>query len=68
MCANIQHVVKRTPVFILAGGYGTRISEETDFRTKPMVEIGEIPIILHIMRWYYGHGFNDFIICAGCKA
>lgn len=56
------------PVFILAGGLGTRISEETSLRPKPMIEIGEIPIILHIMRWYYKFGFSDFVICAGYKS
>jgi glucose-1-phosphate cytidylyltransferase len=56
------------PVFILAGGLGTRISEETHARPKPMIEIGNIPILLHIMRHYYGFGFNDFVICAGYKS
>lgn len=56
------------PVFVLAGGQGTRLSEETQLRPKPMVEIGEIPILVHIMRWYYGHGFRDFVICAGYRS
>ncbi len=56
------------PVLILAGGFGTRISEESSFKPKPMIEIGGIPILLHIMRHYYAHGFNDFVICAGYKA
>lgn len=56
------------PVFILAGGTGTRLSEETSIKPKPMVEIGGIPILVHIMRWYYSFGFNDFIICAGYKS
>lgn len=56
------------PVFILAGGLGTRLSEETHLKPKPMVEIGSDPILLHIMRWYYSHGFNDFVICAGYRA
>jgi glucose-1-phosphate cytidylyltransferase len=56
------------PVFILAGGLGTRLSEETSLKPKPMVEIGEIPILVHIMRWYYSFGFNDFVICAGYKS
>jgi glucose-1-phosphate cytidylyltransferase len=47
---------------------GTRLSEETQLRPKPMVEIGGIPILLHIMRFYYSHGFNDFVICAGYRA
>ncbi len=56
------------PVLILAGGYGTRISEESQFKPKPMIEIGGIPILVHIMRHYYAHGFNDFVICGGYKA
>ncbi len=54
-------------VVILAGGFGTRISEESQFKPKPMVELGGMPIILHIMKLYSAHGFNDFIICAGYK-
>jgi len=52
---------------ILAGGYGTRISEETAVRPKPMVEIGGHPILWHIMKIYSHHGINDFIICLGYK-
>ena len=52
---------------ILAGGYGTRISEESAVRPKPMVEIGEKPILWHIMKIYSAHGINDFIICCGYK-
>jgi len=54
-------------VVILAGGYGTRLSEETGVRPKPMVEIGEKPILWHIMRIYSAYGVNDFIICCGYK-
>lgn len=54
-------------VVILAGGLGTRLSEETMVRPKPMVEIGPEPIIWHIMKIYYHFGFDDFIICAGYK-
>lgn len=54
-------------VVILAGGRGTRISEESQYRPKPMVEIGGMPIIWHIMKLYSHYGFNDFIICAGYK-
>ena len=54
-------------VVIFAGGLGTRISEETDTRPKPMVEIGGKPIIWHIMKIYSHFGFNDFIICLGYK-
>lgn len=55
-------------VVILAGGYGTRISEESHLRPKPMVEIGERPILWHIMKIYSHYGFNDFIVCCGYKA
>ncbi len=54
-------------VVILAGGYGTRISEETTVKPKPMVEIGDKPILWHIMKIYAAHGINDFIICLGYK-
>lgn len=54
-------------VLILAGGFGTRISEESHLKPKPMIEIGEKPILWHIMKTYSHHGFNDFIILAGYK-
>jgi len=54
-------------VVILAGGFGTRISEESYLRPKPMIEIGEKPILWHIMKLYSYYGYNDFIICAGYK-
>lgn len=54
-------------VVILAGGFGTRISEESHLRPKPMIEIGEQPILWHIMKIYSHYGFNEFIICAGYK-
>ncbi len=54
-------------VLILAGGYGTRISEETGIRPKPMVEIGEKPILWHIMKHYSSHGYNEFVILCGYK-
>ena len=54
-------------VVILAGGYGTRISEESYLKPKPMVEIGDKPILWHIMKIYSHYGFNDFIICLGYK-
>jgi glucose-1-phosphate cytidylyltransferase len=54
-------------VVILAGGFGTRLSEETVDRPKPMVEIGGMPIIWHIMKHYSTHGFDDFVICLGYK-
>jgi glucose-1-phosphate cytidylyltransferase len=56
-----------TPIFILAGGFGTRFSEETQYKPKPLIEIGGYPILIHIMRGYYAHGFNDFVICGGYK-
>ena len=52
---------------ILAGGLGTRISEESQYKPKPMIEIGGMPILWHIMKEYSHYGFNDFIICAGYK-
>src|SRR4030042_6780346 len=52
---------------ILAGGYGTRISEESGIRPKPMVEVGGKPILWHIMKIYSHYGINDFIICCGYK-
>lgn len=54
-------------VVILAGGFGTRLSEETDAKPKPMVEIGGKPILWHIMKMYSSHGFNDFVILLGYK-
>lgn len=54
-------------VVILAGGYGTRISEESQTKPKPMVEIGGKPILWHILKGYSTYGYNDFIICAGYK-
>jgi len=54
-------------VLILAGGYGTRLSEETDIRPKPMIEIGGKPILWHIMKSYSHYGYNDFVILLGYK-
>ena len=54
-------------VVILAGGLGTRISEESHLRPKPMIEIGGQPILWHIMKEYSYYGFNEFVICAGYK-
>ena len=55
-------------VVILAGGFGTRISEESHFKPKPMIEIGEKPILWHLMKYYSSFGFNEFIICLGYKS
>ncbi|MBI1335777.1 MAG: glucose-1-phosphate cytidylyltransferase [Phycisphaera sp.] len=57
-----------TPVFILCGGLGTRLKEETEFRPKPMVPVGNHPILWHIMRSYAQHGFRKFVLCLGFKA
>lgn len=56
------------PVFILCGGLGTRIKEETEFRPKPMVPIGNHPVLWHIMHIYRSHGFKKFILCTGFKS
>lgn len=57
----------RMKVVILAGGFGTRISEESHLKPKPMIEIGNQPILWHIMKEYSAYGFNEFVICAGYK-
>lgn len=54
-------------VVLLAGGFGTRISEESQFKPKPMIEIGGKPILWHIMKEYSHYGYNEFVICAGYK-
>lgn len=54
-------------VVLLAGGFGTRISEESQYKPKPMIEIGDMPILWHIMKTYSHYGFKEFIICAGYK-
>ena len=54
-------------VVLLAGGYGTRISEESHLKPKPMLEIGGLPILWHIMKYYSSFGYNDFVICCGYK-
>jgi glucose-1-phosphate cytidylyltransferase len=54
-------------VVLLAGGLGTRLSEETVLKPKPMIEIGGMPILWHIMKIYSAHGFNDFVVCLGYK-
>ncbi len=56
------------PVFLLCGGLGTRLKEETEFRPKPMVMVGDQPILWHIMRWYRKYGFRRFVLCTGFKS
>lgn len=63
-----MQAIEQTPVFILCGGYGTRLKEETEFRPKPMVPIGSHPILWHIMHIYRKHGFRRFILCTGFKS
>ncbi len=63
----IRKAKNKMKVVILAGGFGTRISEESQYKPKPMLEIGEKPILWHIMKEYSYYGFNEFIICAGYK-
>jgi glucose-1-phosphate cytidylyltransferase len=60
--------LSRVPVFVLCGGLGTRLREETELRPKPMVPIGNHPILWHIMRTYSHHGFKTFVLCLGYKA
>lgn len=60
--------VSKIPVFILCGGLGTRIKEETEFRPKPMVPVGNHPILWHIMRLYNSFGFKKFVLCTGFKS
>ena len=59
---------KDIPVFVLCGGLGTRFREQTEFRPKPMIEIGNRPILWHILRSYARHGFKRFVLCLGYKA
>src|ERR1700693_4664561 len=63
----VRSVLPVMKVVILAGGFGTRVSEESHLKPKPMIEIGERPILWHIMKIYSHYGFNDFIICLGYK-
>lgn len=65
--ASVISVPEGTKAVILAGGYGTRLAEETTIRPKPMVAIGERPILWHIMKIFSSHGVNDFVICLGYK-
>lgn len=63
----MTNLSKSLKTVILAGGHGTRISEESHQRPKPLIEIGGMPIIWHIMKIYASHGINDFVICCGYK-
>src|SRR5208337_3426352 len=63
---NFQNDMK-AKVVILCGGMGTRLREETEYRPKPLVEIGGKPVLWHIMKIYSHYGFNDFILCLGYK-
>jgi glucose-1-phosphate cytidylyltransferase len=64
----VIHSPADVPVFVLCGGLGTRLREETDLRPKPMVPVGNRPILWHIMRSYAHHGFRRFVLCLGYKA
>ncbi|MCY2951181.1 MAG: glucose-1-phosphate cytidylyltransferase [Planctomycetota bacterium] len=60
--------LSNVPVFVLCGGLGTRLREETELRPKPMVPVGNRPILWHIMRTYARHGFRNFVLCCGYKS
>ena len=64
----MKNDLSSVPVFVLCGGLGTRLREETELRPKPMVPIGSRPILWHIMRSYARHGFRKFVLCLGYKA
>jgi len=64
----VSVAISDVPVFVLCGGLGTRLREETEVRPKPMVPVGGRPIVWHIMRWYASHGFRRFVLCLGYKA
>ncbi len=63
----IKISLKKIPCVILAGGFGTRLSEETFNKPKPMIELGNLPILVHIIKFYYSYGIENFIICGGYK-
>ncbi len=72
MCANravrgLVAILERMKVAILCGGLGTRLREETEFRPKPLVEVGGHPVLWHIMKLYAHYGFQDFVLCLGYK-
>src|SRR5438128_369744 len=62
-----KNPIRPMKVVILCGGKGTRLREETEYRPKPMVPIGDRPILWHIMKFYAAHGHNDFVLCLGYK-
>src|SRR3989338_1699315 len=64
---NKRLVMEKPKVVILCGGRGTRINEETAFKPKPLIPIGEIPIVWHIMKIYSHYGYKDFVLCLGYK-
>jgi molybdopterin-guanine dinucleotide biosynthesis protein A len=66
-CGNFDFSEHKLKAVILACGLGTRISEKTHLKPKPMIEIGGKPILWHIMKLYSAHGVNDFVICCGYK-
>jgi len=71
-CQNINEklskkICKKMKCVILAGGYGTRLGEETNSLPKPMIKIGNMPLLWHIMKIYSQHGINEFVICCGYK-
>jgi glucose-1-phosphate cytidylyltransferase len=68
MTKTDKKTCEKAKVVILCGGKGTRLHEETEYRPKPMVEIGNRPILWHIMKYYSHFGFNDFVLCLGYKA
>src|ERR1700688_3448823 len=64
---TVTRRVERLKAVILCGGQGTRLREETEYRPKPMLPVGNRPILWHIMKTYAAHGFNEFILCLGYK-
>ncbi len=68
MVKIMMQEISKTPVFILCGGLGTRLKEETEFKPKPMVPVGNHPVLWHIMHIYRRYGFRKFILCTGFKS
>jgi len=64
---NKFQIYIKMKVVILCGGFGTRMREETEYRPKPMVEVGGRPLIWHIMKIYSAYGYKDFVLCLGYK-